>query len=276
LLSAGGGGEARAVAGGGGAVSGPRGRFGDDVTVGQTFELCSGVSEWVSAFDAAADRECRQGERYGLGDAAAISVSSSRVQWHRVPQGGEAVRGPASRVGVGAGSGDPGVRPDQDGGDVPPDRVRRLGADGFCPLHAVAQPGTTSTVPWTAPASSGRCTGTARDTQFKQPTGQALPRRAVMMAEDSRGAGVIADTHRQATDLSSLQPGDLVFFNASLEEGHRIDHVGIYLGIDSTGHHRVMSSHRTANGPTMGDEGGTSLLDGAGLYAQAFRMAKRL
>ncbi|MFD9632070.1 NlpC/P60 family protein [Streptomyces violascens] len=112
--------------------------------------------------------------------------------------------------------------------------------------------------------------------EFKQPTGRALPRRAVMMAEDGSGAGIIANTHRQATDLSPLQPGDLVFFDATPDAGHRIDHVGIYLGIDSTGHHRFISSRKTANGPTMGDEGGTSLLDGAGLYAHAFRMAKRL
>ncbi|MFD7019964.1 C40 family peptidase [Streptomyces sp. NPDC059928] len=112
--------------------------------------------------------------------------------------------------------------------------------------------------------------------EFKQPTGQALPRRAVMMAEDGPGADIIANSHRQATDLSPLQPGDLVFFDATPDVGHRIDHVGIYLGIDSTGHHRFISSRKTANGPTMGDEGGTSLLDGTGLYAHAFRMAKRL
>ncbi|KOU52295.1 hypothetical protein ADK54_07940 [Streptomyces sp. WM6378] len=112
--------------------------------------------------------------------------------------------------------------------------------------------------------------------EFKQPTGEGLPRRAVMMAEDGPGARIVANTHRQASDLSALQPGDLVFFDASPDAGHRIDHVGIYLGIDSTGHHRFISSRKTANGPTMGDEGGTSLLDGSGLYAHAFRMAKRL
>ncbi|GGU43258.1 hypothetical protein GCM10010289_75070 [Streptomyces violascens] len=112
--------------------------------------------------------------------------------------------------------------------------------------------------------------------EFGRPTGRALPRRAVMMAEDGPGVTVVPNTHRQATDLARLQSGDLAFFNASPEAGRQVDHVGIYLGLDSTGHHRFISSRKTANGPTMGDKGGASLLDGAGLYARAFRSAKRL
>ncbi|MER5641023.1 NlpC/P60 family protein [Kitasatospora sp. NPDC002227] len=112
--------------------------------------------------------------------------------------------------------------------------------------------------------------------EFKQPTGRALPRRAVMIAEDGPGVSVIANRHRQATDFTTLQAGDLVFFNASPDRGPQIDHVGIYLGLDSTGHHRFVSSRKTANGPTLGDTGGTSLLDGPGLYAHAFRSAERL
>ncbi|WP_441248362.1 NlpC/P60 family protein [Kitasatospora sp. McL0602] len=112
--------------------------------------------------------------------------------------------------------------------------------------------------------------------EFKQPTGRALPRRAVMIAEDGPGVTIIANRHRQATDFAELQAGDLVFFNASPGRGPQIDHVGVYLGLDSTGHHRFISSRKTANGPTLGDAGGTSLLDGTGLYARAFRSAKRL
>ena len=52
--------------------------------------------------------------------------------------------------------------------------------------------------------------------------------------------------------------------------------VGIYLGLDSAGHPRFISSRKVANGPTMGDRGGASLLTGDGLYASAFREAKRL
>uniref|UniRef100_A0AAU2UX85 C40 family peptidase n=1 Tax=Streptomyces sp. NBC_00003 TaxID=2903608 RepID=A0AAU2UX85_9ACTN len=112
--------------------------------------------------------------------------------------------------------------------------------------------------------------------EFKQPTGRALPRRAVMMAQDGPGVAVVANDHRQATDFGALQPGDLLFFNASPDAGPQIDHVGIYLGLDSTGRHRFVSSRKTANGPTLGDAGGASLLDGTGLYARAFRAAKRL
>ncbi|MFD7337828.1 NlpC/P60 family protein [Streptomyces violascens] len=85
--------------------------------------------------------------------------------------------------------------------------------------------------------------------EFGRPTGRALPRRAVMMAEDGPGATVVPNTHRQATDLARLQFGDLAFFNASPEAGRQVDHVGIYLGLDSTGHHRFISSRKTANGP---------------------------
>ena len=52
--------------------------------------------------------------------------------------------------------------------------------------------------------------------------------------------------------------------------------VGIYLGIDDDGHRRVLSSRRSADGPTFGDDGGASTLDGPGSYARAFRSAKRL
>jgi hypothetical protein len=50
----------------------------------------------------------------------------------------------------------------------------------------------------------------------------------------------------------------------------------MYLGIDSGGHHRFISSRKTANGPTLGDTGGRSILDGTGFYAVAFRSARRL
>jgi len=50
----------------------------------------------------------------------------------------------------------------------------------------------------------------------------------------------------------------------------------MYLGVDSGGHHRFVSSRKTANGPTLGDLGGKSLLDGTGHYAVSFRAARRL
>jgi hypothetical protein len=112
--------------------------------------------------------------------------------------------------------------------------------------------------------------------EIGDPTGQALPRRAVMMAGSGPGVPLLPDTGRQVTEFAPLQGGDLVFFDADPNDGPQVDHVGIYLGVDSHGGHRFLSSRKTANGPTFGDVGGASLLDGEGLYAHAFRTAKRL
>ncbi|GHE75952.1 hypothetical protein GCM10017786_01040 [Amycolatopsis deserti] len=106
--------------------------------------------------------------------------------------------------------------------------------------------------------------------------GVGLPRRAWAIAEYGQGTVVIPNTNQRATDYNALQPGDLVFFNIDPYLGDQIDHTGIYLGLDSTGHHRFMSSRAKANGPTLGDLGGTSLLDDGGYYSQALRAARRL
>ena len=80
--------------------------------------------------------------------------------------------------------------------------------------------------------------------------------------------------------LTAIQPGDLVSFDADTtnpnEEEGQSDHIGIYLGIDSHGHHRFISSRKTGNGPTMGDVGGASTLDGAGLYARSFAISAKI
>ncbi|MEV7549826.1 NlpC/P60 family protein [Amycolatopsis sp. NPDC089917] len=106
--------------------------------------------------------------------------------------------------------------------------------------------------------------------------GAGLPRRAWAMSELGPGTPVIADTKKQASNYSALQPGDLLFFNLEPQLGSQVSHTGIYLGIDSDGKRRVLSSRKVANGPTFGDAGGTSLIDGEGTYAKAFRAAKRL
>ncbi|WP_290060710.1 NlpC/P60 family protein [Amycolatopsis solani] len=106
--------------------------------------------------------------------------------------------------------------------------------------------------------------------------GPGLPRRAWALAELGPGTSLIPDQKRQATDFSPLQPGDLLFFNLEPQLGPQVSHTGIYLGIDGDGHHRVLSSRKVANGPTFGDAGGVSLIDGSGTYAKAFRTAKRL
>lgn len=106
--------------------------------------------------------------------------------------------------------------------------------------------------------------------------GPGLPRRAWALSELGPGTEVIHDEKKQATDFSTLQPGDVLFFNLEPQLGSQVSHTGIYLGIDSDGHHRVLSSRKVANGPTFGDAGGVSLIDGSGTYAKAFRAAKRL
>ena len=55
-----------------------------------------------------------------------------------------------------------------------------------------------------------------------------------------------------------------------------LDHVGMYLGRDTNGHYGFISSRKTADGPTMGDRGGKSILDGTGLYARTFRAVRRV
>jgi cell wall-associated NlpC family hydrolase len=104
--------------------------------------------------------------------------------------------------------------------------------------------------------------------------GPGLPRRAWAIAALGPGQTVVPDRGGAATDYSALQPGDLVFFNLDAEP--QIDHSAIYVGLDSTGHHRFLSSRGRADGPTMGDLGGNSLLDDGSRYARGFRTARRV
>lgn len=106
--------------------------------------------------------------------------------------------------------------------------------------------------------------------------GIGLPRRAVQMSVAAPGILVVPDSGSRAVALAALLPGDLVFFDVVDDDGTQIDHVGIYLGRDSSGAARFVSSRRTADGPTMGDVGGRSTLSGTGLYATGFRMARRV
>ncbi|MGW7002342.1 NlpC/P60 family protein [Streptomyces sp. NPDC054933] len=106
--------------------------------------------------------------------------------------------------------------------------------------------------------------------------GAGLPRRAFAIAAYGPGCLLIPDTGQQPTDLSVLQPGDLVFFAIIKSDPKLIDHCGMYLGLDGQGHHRFYSSRSAANGPTMGDLSGHALLDGGDFYARGFRTARRL
>ena len=106
--------------------------------------------------------------------------------------------------------------------------------------------------------------------------GPGLPRRARAMSENGPGVTLLPDTGGIPPDLGVLQAGDLLFFDLDKTADGRTDHVAIYLGRDASGGHRFVSSRVRADGPTLGDLGGTSLLDDAGYYARSFRSAKRL
>jgi hypothetical protein len=104
----------------------------------------------------------------------------------------------------------------------------------------------------------------------------AIPRRAHEIASHAPGVLVVPPLQRETAPYSHLAVGDLVFFDADAGDGSQIDHVGIYVGRDTRGHHRFVSSRKRADGPTMGDVGGRSILDGDGLYARAFSAVRRL
>ncbi|MGV9660597.1 C40 family peptidase [Streptomyces koyangensis] len=111
-------------------------------------------------------------------------------------------------------------------------------------------------------------------------SGDGLPRTANGMARADIGADVIKLTgvgpESRPKNIDVLQPGDLVFFKLDARTKERLDHVGMYLGNDSEGHRIFISSREEVNGPTIGDKGGTSRLDGNGYYAKTLRSAKRL
>jgi cell wall-associated NlpC family hydrolase len=108
------------------------------------------------------------------------------------------------------------------------------------------------------------------------PDGVRLPRRAVQMLASAPGVVTVPDTGSRPASTSALAPGDLLFFDGSTNDGTAVDHVALYLGLDSAGAPRFVSSRKTANGPTLGDVGGKSLLTGSGLYAVSWRAARRL
>jgi hypothetical protein len=105
---------------------------------------------------------------------------------------------------------------------------------------------------------------------------RAIPRRAFEICKAAPGVVVVPNTKVQIKDFSQLGIGDLVFFDADDSDGTQIDHVGMYLGLDAGNHYRFISSRKGANGPTLGDYQGKSILDGTGLYARSFRSVRRL
>jgi cell wall-associated NlpC family hydrolase len=106
--------------------------------------------------------------------------------------------------------------------------------------------------------------------------GTAMPRRAFEIYEDAPGRILVENSGLQVTDMTRLDIGDFVFFDGAGDDGPALDHVGMYLGVDDDGRHRFISSRKTPDGPTLGDRGGASVLDGSGHYAAAFRAVRRL
>jgi hypothetical protein len=105
--------------------------------------------------------------------------------------------------------------------------------------------------------------------------GVAIPRRAWTQLASAPGIVVIPDTGVRPP-LTKVAIGDLLFWNADPDDGPAVDHVGMFLGVDTGGNYRFVSSRKTPNGPTLGDTGGTSRLNGTGLYGTTFRATRRL
>jgi len=104
--------------------------------------------------------------------------------------------------------------------------------------------------------------------------GPGLPRRAYAMAAHGPGTLILPDRGDPPAELHRLQPGDLLFFVTDSEPG--IDHSAFYVGIDSDGRHRFVSSRSSLDGPTIGDGTALSVVDGDGWFASGFRAARRL
>lgn len=106
--------------------------------------------------------------------------------------------------------------------------------------------------------------------------GVGLPRQAFAIGAFGPGAQLMPNTGKRATNIDRLLPGDILLFNAGPVQNTHIEHSGIYLGVDDRGHRRFISSRTQANGPTMGDLGGESILDGSGHWAVRLRTARRI
>ncbi|WP_405527570.1 C40 family peptidase [Streptomyces avidinii] len=106
-----------------------------------------------------------------------------------------------------------------------------------------------------------------------------IPRKSRHMVDYAPGTRIDRTDGTNPPAAQQLQPGDLVLFNADSGDDTvtvTVDHVGIYLGADTTGKRRFLSSRKTGNGPTMSDLGGASLLDGTGTYAKNLHTVHRI
>jgi cell wall-associated NlpC family hydrolase len=114
--------------------------------------------------------------------------------------------------------------------------------------------------------------------------GVAIPRTSAEQCNtaDSLGVTLVPNTgvKPSSSNYSKLTAGDLVCFDATPDG--TIDHIGMYLGQDSGGHYRFLSSRNSLLGPTMNDSGvssppcySPSTLDGCGWAPDGWRSAVR-
>lgn len=106
--------------------------------------------------------------------------------------------------------------------------------------------------------------------------GTNLPRRTVDIGPDGPGI-IVAQAVGTAPSLTAIQIGDVPHFDATSdgENDGQIDHNGIYIGVDTLGNMRFVNSRKTPNGPTFGDLGGASVLNGSGTYTTRLRIIRR-
>ncbi|MFE2529471.1 NlpC/P60 family protein [Streptomyces sp. NPDC059382] len=106
-----------------------------------------------------------------------------------------------------------------------------------------------------------------------------IPRKSRHMVDYTPGTRIDQTDGTTPPAAQQLQPGDLLLFNADSGDDTvtvTVDHVGIYLGLDTTGKRRFLSSRKTGHGPTMSDLGGASTLDGTGTYAKKLHTVHRI
>ena len=176
------------------------------------------------------------------------------------------------------------ISSDADYGPLLPDGTREEGSDFNDYLGTSWTYGTQTDLPEARQIGALDCSGFVRMVLGYRrglplrlsPDGVGLPRRSFEMLDSAPGVVTVRNSGARPSSTAALAPGDLLFFDGSTDDGTRIDHVGIYLGLDSTGAPRFVSSRKTVNGPTLGDVGGKSVISGTGYYANAWRAARRV
>lgn len=106
--------------------------------------------------------------------------------------------------------------------------------------------------------------------------GTNLPRRTTDIGPSGPGV-IVAQAVGTPPSLAGIQIGDVPHFDATSdgETSGQVDHNGIYIGVDTLGNMRFVNSRKTPNGPTFGDLGGASVLNGSGTYTTRLRIIRR-